>query len=356
MNRTAWINNFAYDNLLISFIWIPFLILFAYFLDIGNMAGKGFIDVNDFKIAVILTIVLNLIHRNYTFLLVYGDFNTFKERKKLFSITPVIVVITVVYFLYFANKTVYSLGLVIVFAWQIYHTVMQRYGILRVYHKKSNISSIALIKSKWMDLTFVWSYITFCFLISLILGYNLLKIHHYGKIFNSVIIYLDTSINIILILLAFLSITSLIYLIIINNKYKKPNTVLMPRNLFLLSTLLLGFIFVIYGPIIGFLTFSCLHTIEYIAFVYAFSKKRYQNKNSNSLSAKIFTSPKITILIFAIQLPIFYLLNNFVSLSGNVDYIKLYLLYNGILGLTHFIYDAFIWKVRDKKVSEVLQG
>ena len=68
-----------------------------------------------------------------------------------------------------------------------------------------------------------------------------------------------------------------------------------PRLVFIGSTVLLFAVFVVHGPVVGYLSFGAAHAIEYIAFVHHFGERKYQSRAERNVAAYLLSRP----LVFA---------------------------------------------------------
>jgi len=122
MRHASWIHGPRRDVLL-AFCWAPF-------------AGLALVvSPHPHALAAVLSgvLLLSLAHQPVTLALVYGDAERFAEHRRLFSVAPLAALAAVVVGLHV------SLGLVAVVAglWNAEHTLMQRYGITRIYGRKA---------------------------------------------------------------------------------------------------------------------------------------------------------------------------------------------------------------------------
>jgi hypothetical protein len=141
--RTRWIYGQPTD-LLIALCWVP---LWA----VGHVlsAGHGAADDELLRRALAATFVLSFLHQPLTLGLVYGDPQQFNQRRRLFVWAPVVTVAVV------TVAVAAHLWVVVPVAalWNTVHTLQQRYGLSRVYARKSGYGSAVLDRSvlyAWM--------------------------------------------------------------------------------------------------------------------------------------------------------------------------------------------------------------
>ncbi|MFC1665598.1 hypothetical protein ACFL17_08230 [Pseudomonadota bacterium] len=351
-DNQPWIRSKPWDTSLILFGWVPFFIWCIGWLDLGGKLGRP-LDLADLKLAIIVSVVCQLTHRNYTFLVVYLDKQTFLERSLLFVLTPLVAVLLGTYVLWFGSPIEFIIGSVFMLLWQAYHTVMQRFGLLRAYHRKQGHSQQLLKNGKRIDLWFMWSLMVFTFFASSYWNQELLQFQDIGQKVNTFILWLGPWPLFLIIACGLVFLFSLVRLVYFEKQISKdlPLAIRAPRLTFIASTFILCVTAFTHGPIIFFLSFAFLHALEYIAFIHHYSHKKYLLTDNQSIAAKLFRKPiPSAILILGIQIPFFYWLDQI----SQGDVFKFYLLFNVLFGIMHFTYDGVIWKMRSKKVQKVL--
>ncbi|HVN51795.1 MAG TPA: hypothetical protein VMT43_10205 [Acidimicrobiales bacterium] len=117
-----WIHRQAVD-VAMALCWIPFAVA-AHALEVDGARLTTFVS------GVFL---LSFAHQPLTLALVYGDREQFELRRAIFAVSPFVFVLAVVVALH-----VSVLALAIVAGlWNAEHTLMQRYGITRIYGRKA---------------------------------------------------------------------------------------------------------------------------------------------------------------------------------------------------------------------------
>jgi hypothetical protein len=139
-----WMHRPALD-VAIAFAWVPFA-LAAHALE-WRPAHLG-----TFVAAVF---VLSFAHQPLTLALVYGDGARFRLRPTIFTWSPLVFAVVI-----FAGLHMSLLALAIVAGlWNAEHTLMQRYGITRIYGRKVGQDAGGLEKAmlwSWLVLALVW--------------------------------------------------------------------------------------------------------------------------------------------------------------------------------------------------------
>lgn len=132
--RIVWVFGPAWD-VLMSLSWLPiFLLVHALSSDPGP-SGSGVL-----RSGLRFAFLLSFMHQPLTFGLVYADASRFRLHRKLFVLGPLIAVAVG------ATAAVYNWQIVIpvAAAWNLQHTLQQRYGIQRIYSGRSGYGSAPL--------------------------------------------------------------------------------------------------------------------------------------------------------------------------------------------------------------------
>jgi hypothetical protein len=141
--RARWIYGPGPD-LLIALCWVP---LWA----VGHVLSSGHGPASDdlLRRALAAAFALSFLHQPLTLGLVYGDPQQFRQRRRLFVWAPLVTVPLVV------AAVAGQLWIVVPVAalWNTVHTLQQRYGLSRIYARKSGYGSAALDRAvlyAWM--------------------------------------------------------------------------------------------------------------------------------------------------------------------------------------------------------------
>jgi hypothetical protein len=142
--RARWIHTPAID-LALAFCWVPFA-LAAHLLE----GSPGLLAV-----LVAGVFLLSFAHQPLTMGLVYGDPVQFAARRRLYLVAPLVFAVAIL-----IGQAV-SLTLVALVAglWNAEHTLMQRYGLTRIYGRKAGDDHGGLEKPmliSWLVLAVIW--------------------------------------------------------------------------------------------------------------------------------------------------------------------------------------------------------
>ncbi len=344
----GWLRSPAWDLTLLAFCWLPFYLWAAFGpgLDGSWSARAGSHDALAWATSVALAITY--VHRHYTFLLVYGDGETFRRRARDFVLAPLLVFL-LVGLCRGTGGTTWKLLLIAVGAWNVWHTLMQRFGILRIYAGKAGRGLEAPAHGR-RDLALLWSSAVLVAWITLLLRAETFAGQANARQLLRIVrpLISGTGAWTVLVVLVVGWLAVLLYWLRHELRAALSRRERLPRWSFFASTLLLLAVFVVHGPIVGYLCFGVAHALEYVAFVHHFGQQRFTQSGAVGLTASLLRRP-----LLAAPLLIGGLLTAFILLRDHrgADF---YLVYYMGTSLLHFLFDGWIWKVRRPEVRRPL--
>jgi hypothetical protein len=131
----------------LALAWLPFAVV-THGLQTGGSPGA----LAGFMAGVFL---LSFAHQPLTVALVYGDPAQFRLRRAIFTWTPLILAVAVVIGFYVSFALVAIIGGL----WNVEHTLMQRYGVTRIYGRKAGQDDGLVEKAmllSWLALAMAW--------------------------------------------------------------------------------------------------------------------------------------------------------------------------------------------------------
>jgi len=327
--KTQWINGQGLD-IAMGLSWIPFSLLAWAVQD--NPVWL--------KTLMFSVFLFSFTHQPLSLFLVYGDKQRFALRRGLFTWSPVVFCLAV----FFA--VTYSPLLLAIFAgaWNAEHTLMQRYGIARIYGRmvgqKQGGFELAMLFS-WLLLAAFWAAAdpdTMGRVASLgIRGANRSAFEMMTGLRSVAEAILIPAVVVVVCL-------GILWL---REEYKRP--VNQAKHFYLASTLgLFGVMLV--NPIMGFIGYVGAHSFEYFVIVNRCLEKSYiEPGRSDSALGWATNAPTgrwglLALYLSAIFLTVF-LLEHYASTL-------LYSMVFFTLGALHFFYDGFIWKLRNPQVAQ----
>ena len=327
--QTRWISSRSSD-IAMAASWIPFS-LFAMAV-IGNAALlKGLM------FAVFL---FSFTHQPLSLFLVYGDKERFAARRKLFIWSPLVFGLGV----FFAVRYSPLVLAILAGAWNAEHTLMQRYGISRIYGRMVGQTQggweLAMFFS-WLILAVIWAAAdpdTLERVAALgIRGANrsafelLAELRPYAEFMRVPMVLA------VLLIAAFW----------LRQECLRP--VNQAKHLYLALTVGL-FAVILFNPIVGFIGYVGAHAFEYFIIVNRSLEKSYIEPNrTDSLLGSVSNARIGRLGLLAVYLALImatvYMLENYAS---RLVYSMVFF----TLGALHFFYDGFIWKLRNPRVAQ----
>jgi hypothetical protein len=339
--RTRWIYGMIPD-LAIAWCWVP-LFLAAHAITSQHTVHAD----RTFGVVMTLVLVVSLLHQPLTLLLVYGDAGQFRLHPYLFTWGPCVAgIVTAI--IVILKLWVVLIPLIAI--WQVFHTQQQRYGVLRVYSRKSGYGSAQLDR-------------IFCFapLLCVIVLFALLstprdQMTRMGAILGATNV---AAVNLIFrlrpgaLMLLPVVIVVLVAVVVAILRQEWPRRDGAPRNparwnyLVGSGALLVGLVF---DPAAGVASYVFAHAAEYVIIVDRTMRSRYARAGLERrplLSVLAGTTARRWLLLVAFLIGVMavdMLLAIFISVSSYV--IVVY-----TITLLHFVYDGAIWKTRTPAVA-----
>lgn len=337
---SPWLRSLPYDLAFIAFPWLPLLLMVVF----GLKWDGGFDlaqDVNNYILVVTFLFALNFAHRNYTYIVTYSDASVFQTRRTLFTFCPLIVFPGMYVLHSLENLHIDSLILTVLALWNLWHIIMQRYGLMRGYAHRIK-HGLEHPRHAHRDLALLWCLVLFTTALGAILHISMLE--SYPSVAQPTVdalapIFLEYPTPIALTLAALLAMLGGWWAY---NEYRPhiPFKLHAPRLSFLISNLSLMAV-CLANPILGIVAFGFSHSVEYLAYVHAVQKRKVDKHQYRGAMGSLFWSkmlPGAAILV-GLQVLLYY---------QNLDEILL----NRVLiitllsgtGIIHFLYDGIIWK------------
>lgn len=360
--RPAWIRGPLWDTALLAFAWVPLYAWFVFGLRLGNGGGDVVLGGQRFgalALATVVVLAITFVHRHYTFVLVYGDAPTFGERARAYVLAP-LVLFGLLWLAITYDPTVVQIGATRVGAWQlalvtsgawnVWHTVQQRYGIFRIYAARAG-RGLEARSHAVRDRLLVWSLVVLVALALVEFRRATFVGHEAARqaMFVALPIVTHPAFEAVAAALALGALG--IALAWARAEWAVPLTPRerLPRLTFLGSTVALLAVFVVHGPIVGYLCFGTAHALEYVAFVHHFGERKFAARGGTRTPASIALGrPLVAAPLLAGGLAAIYVVLQPVADSS------VYLTYYLGSSMLHFLYDGWIWKVRKPEVARPL--
>ncbi len=327
---SAWIHGRGRD-LAIMGLWVPFSS--AALLARSNPHLLG--------VVVATTLLISLAHQPLTLALIYGDPAQFNVARRIFTWGPLVFVVAVV----MGNWISLTLVGVIAGLWNAEHTLMQRYGLVRIYGRKAGEGQRSDEKPllfSWLLLALVWAgadHRTPGLLKKVDLGATnesgievLQKLQPYARV---------------------ALVPALVFVGWSAVRWWRVETTLArrstPKYLYLASTAFL-FMVMLINPIVGLVGYVGAHAVEYIVIVHQAIGRRYRGPSAESGGV---VGPAVRSRLGAVGVVMVYLGAVTVFLLSIEKYVPAS--YANVVLLTvggmHVFFDGFIWKLRRPVVA-----
>ncbi|RYE92648.1 MAG: hypothetical protein EOO75_06200 [Myxococcales bacterium] len=220
--------------------------------------------------------------------------------------------------------------------WNVWHVLQQRYGILRAYGVKAR-GGLESPRAGGRDRGLVWALALLTAALTLLLRGDSMGLHPRAQaLWRAVGPLLDRGGRWALIAIGAAA-AGLIGRWAVAEVAATPSA-RAPRLLFVASTVALCGVFVVHGPVVGYLCFGAAHAIEYLAFVHHVGEGRHRAGARPGLAARFLRRPQQGALLLVGGLGLAYVLLQ--PLSGA----DLYVTYYVATSLLHYLYDGWIWR------------
>jgi len=310
--------------------------------------GHGPHDDSLLRSAVAATFLLSFVHQPLTLGLVYGDANRFRQHRRLFLWTPPIAVMVVV------AAVVLRLWVVVPVAalWNTVHTLQQRYGLSRIYGRKAGYGAARL------DRMVLYAVMTAAVLVVAADPGTLGLVHRVsldGVNAGGIRLLAEARPYALGLLVPVGLVAAGVVATLVAQEWGQfvrtrastevpANPVNPAKWLYQASSLLLiGSIAV--DPAAGFIAYVGSHAIEYFVVVYKTAESRYGGQRDGStFLGRAAYHPASRLACFAGVVGLALLVQG--RLSGDAHDIVFF-----TVGVLHFFYDGFIWKLRKPSVA-----
>jgi hypothetical protein len=323
--RRAWIRSPAVDLLFFGYGWVALCLPLLWALE-QRSSWTGAI--------VLLVLMVNYLHRHYTFALVYGEHEEFEKRKTLYVWLPVAAVAVTVGFVSTGN---FALLLTLSVLWTIYHSVGQKYGITRIYARKAGYGEA------WIEKGLIFSWFYYLVLAIAEKEAPTLELFDAGRV---LLRYVGPAMPYLTGLsLAALAIAVVFTALFIRQEYLNRHRISAAKILYVLSVMVLYTLF-FHSLVFGYIVFAFSHALEYIALVNIFVGVKYRARPAaRSLLARAARRLWPASILFSVVI----LAACLAARGWNEQAFGVYIVGSSFL---HFIYDGLIWKVRRPEVGK----
>jgi hypothetical protein len=319
---SKWITNPLHD-VFVAFVWVPFAVAAA----IALHHGSALLGV------VWLAFLISFAHQPLTLGLVYGDAVQFASRRRLYTFAPVVAAAAIAVGL----RVSITLVAVIAALWNAEHTLMQRFGIIRMYGRKAGDDHGRIEKTMvmlWLALIAVVVSIT-ADLDRLVVRIGMGTTNRKGV---EILGNLRPVALIALVPLAVAAVAVTVRWCRLEAAFGWSNV---PKYIYVGATAAL-LITIAVNPIVGFAGYVSGHALEYFIVVHRSLRRRSVTGDTSVVAQATSTPVRRSVTYAAYFVAIGVLIVGSSRLWDGLGY-RLALFFFGAL---HIFYDGFVWKLR----------
>ena len=347
--QSRWQTSALVDTLAYASSWAPCLALLVLFGDRYRHRAAIFIAVN----------LVSEVHRVYTFPYALVDPRHRRADPRRFVWLPISAlafVVTSVALLRFDPSGAFDHVLealtILVGAWNIYHVLAQKYGLLRVYAAKRDGAAASPTADR--GLLYAWLVLVPAWLLPR-------EAEAVGRVYaaTSLAPYVKRGIALLgiastpLLVLAALVITLATARFLVE-EFRANRLRSAPRLSLAVGTILLCTSFLLVRPLYAYLAFAFSHAVEYMVFVWAFQRRCYADDRVSPLG-RVLSRPLFAYGLFTATLAVMFFVFGpwsrllfpqlrwqLAGLDVGDGFIRPYIVASSAL---HFYYDGLLWKL-----------
>jgi len=311
-------------DVLLGWCWLP-IALVAHALE-GHLVTL--------QALIAAVFLLSFAHQPLTLGLVYGDGAQRASRPRLYALAPFVMLALVL-----AGVSI-SLTLVALVAgmWNAEHTLMQRFGVMRIYGRKAGDDHAKVEKV----MLFSWLGLAVAFLGGFVALDRLVEKVGIGRTNRRSVELLHSGAAV----MRLLFVPVVVVAVVATARWLRAERAecdhrSTPKRLYVLSTAALV-AFVMIDPIAGFVGYVAAHSIEYFAIVHSSLRKRAATGDASAVARATSSVPRRA-LVYAAYFAAIAAMIYFGKHTWNGTFYAFAILYFGGL---HILYDGFVWKLR----------
>jgi hypothetical protein len=331
--EARWIRNPATD-IAVAMAWLPFALAAHAVSD----------DSHSLALLIDATFLISFFHQPLTLPLVYGDPDQFAARRKVFLWSPMVFVLAILLGLYVS----FALVAIVAGLWNAEHTLMQRFGVTRIYGRKAGQDDGTLerwLLVSWLVLAAVW------------IGADPATPGRVERLpigdVNAESVDILTTLRPVtsaLVVPVLLLAIGLSLLWIVSEYERAGRGEANPAKWVYVGATAALFAWMLVDPVSGFIAYVGAHAIEYFVIVHHSLGSRYADGSGGTLGAAVRASHGRA-KFFAVYVVSIVLLIVLLHRAGNPQAYGFAVLF---LGGLHVFYDGFIWKLRRPAVARGL--
>ncbi len=322
----------AKRDAVVAWLWLPFSVA----------AAVAYGSSRALAVVVGLTLLTSLVHQPLTLGLIYGDPAQFAVARRVFVVFPFAIVAAVI-----AGRAV-SLTFVALVAglWNAEHTLMQRYGISRIYARKAGETGPALERPMLIS----WLVFVLAFAAADPRTRRLLDRVELGST-NEDGVRLLQSLRPGAVVFSGFALVAVLYFTVRwwQGERRRGPVGFTPKRRYLAATAVL-FVVIMVSPIVGLIGYVGAHALEYFVIVHGSLGRRYSGVGSEPGGAvgRAVRSPLratgcVVVYVVVVGAALVFVTRRVSPNVGNVVLLS--------VGGMHVFFDGFIWKLRRPVVA-----
>jgi hypothetical protein len=332
--RPVWIYGARWDAF-VAFCWVP--IFFFWHVLLGAQAPSSDRLLQD---GVVVALLVSFLHQPLTFGLVYGDGTQFALHRRLFVWAPLVAVSVAV----MAAWAELAIVIPIAAAWNLQHTLQQRYGLQRIYAGKSGYGSARLDRAvAYVPMAAVLFAVAATPATAALVQRSGLDPMNAG----AVRLLEDLRPEAVWLFVLSAIATAAVVALVIRQEWSAGGRANPAKWMYQVSALALV-ASIVWDPAAGFIAYVSAHAIEYAVIVYRTAERRYAGgggPGASSLLGRIGRTAGGRLAYFGAIVFGALAIHSFVhGVAFNA------VLYS--VGALHFTYDAVIWKLRRPALAQ----
>lgn len=323
-------------DIALAFAWVPFVLGARVLEQRGEISTLGLFISGVF--------LLSFAHQPLTIALVYGDPAQFRLRRAIFTWSPIVFVVAIV--------AGYSIGFVLVAVvgalWNAEHTLMQRYGVTRIYGRMAGQDDGVLEKV----MLFSWLIAATLWVTADASTPDRARVLPLGQNNQVAIDVLGQLRPYALALLVPTAIVAVVVAVLwVRGESRRPG--LNPMKWVYLASTLVLFGIIMVDPVAGIMGYVGAHAVEYFVIVYQSMGKRYASAELDQgapLGRAVRARPGRLGFMAGYVAVVIGIVTALERLGNPMAYAIVFFTLGGL----HVFYDGFIWKLRRPVVARSL--
>lgn len=345
---SGWLKSAPFDALL-AFGWLPFWLWIGTTPLVGPPSDAAWRPA--FHLAALVALSVNFVHRHFVYFLFFGDEAQRRRHPRALWLAPLVALVVVA-----GARTGKELGaraawdavLLVLGAWNIWHVLLQRHGIARAYAAKAGGGLDARAHGR-RDLALVFSLTALTAAAVMVFRQDTFT-GAAKRAWRAIPFLAEHPQRQWALLGATAIIAVTIFALWARHEVQAaPRCSRAPRLLLWTSTAALLIVFVLHGPVVGYIVFGFAHSLEYVLFVHLYSRRRVDGPAgaTTPVGVRALGRPALLMVLSAALLLLF-------AGARQVWTVPLFVVYYTTTSFLHYFYDGIVWKMSRPEVRAPL--